>query len=392
MTQAAIVEVAVLGPVTAKRGVHAVPLGGPKDRGVLAQLALAGTRPVGEAAIIDGIWGEEPPLRAGKAVQNQVLRLRRAMRTVTDAPVILTERGGYRLAPTLCASDLDRAQSLIDRARAMAATSRSDEASSLLAEALEEWRGEPLADVIGLPFATVAATRLNELRLVALEERIEADLACGRHQRLVAELYQAVHNAPLRECLWGQLMVALYRSGRQAEALRVFQQLRHQLDQDLGLAPGGELVAIERAIAAGTLPTRPAPLRPVSSAPVDHLVDAQRLLADVIAPTHVDRGDIVTREGDPGDTAYIIVSGEAEVTIEGRTVATVGPGEIVGEMALLDGSPRVATVAASTPMRLIAIPQDLFGALLEERSVAARLLATVVGRLRAVESAAFRAG
>ncbi len=393
------VEVSLLGPIAAWSDDAAIALGGPKDRAVLAQLALAGGRVVTEGALIDGIWGEEPPARASKAVQNQVLRVRKAVRAVTDASVIVTEPCGYRIAVPTCRVDVERAEALIEEARGLTHLGRHAEASRVLTDALAHWRGEPLADLAALPFAAAASTRLAELRWVALEERIEADLRCGRHHALVAELHQAVHDAPLRECLWGQLMMALYRSGRQAEALRVFQDLRARLDHELGLAPGEELLTIERAIATGDLPLAGHPGRAPTDRRPEERVEALRRVSlfedlddaalrdvsEALTATQVDAGEVLIRAGETGHDAFVVVSGEADVVIGERTMATLGPGEIIGEMALLDGSPRVATVVARTPMHLLVLGRRALGDLLDEQAVAVRLLSAVVARLRSVE-------
>ena len=164
--------------------------------------------------------------------------------------VIETRPPGYRLRVAPGALDVVEAEELVAQGQAAAANGDHSWAAVALARAWHAWRGPSIGEFADAPFASATAIRLEELRQVALEERIEAELACGRHAPLVGELEALCSAHPLRERLWGQRMVALYRSGRQAEAFRVFQSLRRHLGEELGIEPGPAVVAIEQAVLA----------------------------------------------------------------------------------------------------------------------------------------------
>ena len=242
-------EVQVLGPVAVRAGDGSVEVGAPKARAVLAMLALAGDAVVPEGTLIDGIWGEESPRTAPKVLQNLVLKVRQPFRAHGLPDPIATRPGGYQLALGAGAVDVHRVEALKTRARQLT-TNNPGQAAELYREALAAWRGEALADLGDLPFVVVEAPRLAELRLALLEERIEVDLALGRHADVATELEGLSAAWPLRERFAAQRMTALYRCGRQAEALRAYQATRTVLAEELGLEPGPRLVELERAIAA----------------------------------------------------------------------------------------------------------------------------------------------
>jgi predicted ATPase/DNA-binding SARP family transcriptional activator len=255
------VEVRLLGPVDAVVDGNPITLGGPKERAVLAVLALAAGDAVSETRLIEAIWGDEPPRTATKTLHSYVSRLRKALTAAPDGAGIETLGNGYRLAGV--AVDVDRVEQSVRDARDAMAARRPDAAATILRETLGVWRGDPLAGLGDLPFLAAAVARLDELRLAALELRVECDLACGRHEELIGELEHLVAEWPLREQLWAARMLALYRSGRQADALRAYQELRDRLLAELGLDPGPEVRDLERAIlnqdpaldhAAGGLP------------------------------------------------------------------------------------------------------------------------------------------
>ena len=183
--------------------------------------------------------GRPAPETATTAIQVHVSQLRK----VLGPDVIVTQRPGYLLRARDGELDLGRFEEAVARARSAAPA----EAAALLTEALALWRGVPLAE-LDAPFARAARARLEEQRLAALEERVDADIELGRHAQLVPELEGLVEGHPLRERLRGQLMVALYRCGRQADALAVYQEGRRALVDELGLEPGDELQRLERAI------------------------------------------------------------------------------------------------------------------------------------------------
>jgi YVTN family beta-propeller protein len=235
----------ILGPLEVSSDTGDVPLGGAKKRALLAALLLHANEAVSVDRLVDELWPESPPKTAEKTVRVYVSQLRK----VFDDDGRLERQGrGYMLK--LDGDDLDAArfEALITEGRDHLAAGKPDRAAVTLTNALGLWRGPALADFVYEPFAQSAIARLEERRLVCLEERIEADLALGRHEDVVAELETLVREHPLRERLRGQLMLALYRSGRQSEALDVYQSTRRTLVEEVGLEPGPNLQALERQI------------------------------------------------------------------------------------------------------------------------------------------------
>ena len=227
------VEFRLLGPLEAP-----APLPGGKPKALLARLLLDAGRVVAKETLVGALW-ERPPPSAPKVLQAHVSALRKAL----GPDAIETRAPGYVLRST--ASDLARVEALAGRARDEKDAARR---SALLGEALELWRGEPLAEFRREPFAQPAAARIAELRLEVLGQRVEAELELGRHEQLVSELRSLVAEQPLREKLRCRLMLALYRSGRQVEALDVYREGRRVLVDELGIEPGHELQELERAI------------------------------------------------------------------------------------------------------------------------------------------------
>jgi DNA-binding SARP family transcriptional activator len=240
-------EFLILGPVEARDERRAVRLGGSKQRALLAILLLRAGEVVSTDRLIQGLWGEDPPSTAPKMVQVFVSRLRSSLEEGGAQRVLFTQPPGYVLHIEPDQLDVARFESLAASARAVI-DSDPGTASSTLRQALDLWHGAPLADVALEPFAAAAIVRLDELHLSALEDRVDADLALGRQADLVAELRDLVGSNPLRERLRGQLMLALYRSGRQAEALEVYRDGRAALADVLGIDPGPELQRLETAI------------------------------------------------------------------------------------------------------------------------------------------------
>lgn len=232
-------EFRILGPLEVVDEGRAVKLGGSKQRSLLAFLLLNSNHVVSRDRLIDELWGEQPPDTATTVIQVHVSQLRKAL----GRDVIVTQTPGYLIQVRDGELDLDR----FERAIAEAQSVPPADASVLLREALALWRGSPLAE-LDVPFAHAAGARLDEQRLAALEQRIDADLALGRHAQLVPELEGLVREHPLRERLRGQLMLVLYRCGRQADALEVYRSGRRLLDEELGLKPDDELQRLERAI------------------------------------------------------------------------------------------------------------------------------------------------
>jgi YVTN family beta-propeller protein len=233
-------EFRILGAMEVEAGDGLLDLGGSKQRGVLAMLVLRAGNVVSTEVLIDGLWGERPPATAAKSLQVYISRLRKAL----GENAIVTRSPGYLLAATSEEVDLGRFERLVEEAQHEA----PDGAAALLRGALKLWRGAALADLAEEPFARAEIARLEEQRLAALEDRIDADLALGRHSSVVAELDGLVRTHPYRERLRGQLMLALYRSGRQADALDAYRDARSVLAEQLGLEPGHDLKDLERRI------------------------------------------------------------------------------------------------------------------------------------------------
>jgi DNA-binding SARP family transcriptional activator len=238
------VEFGVLGPLQVDGG--NAPLAG-KQRVVLATLLLRANRVVPVDALIDAVWDDAPPASARTTLQGHVKRLRQDA-DVQVAGRVVTRPPGYLITVADGELDLDRFTGLCDRARPLADQGDWRGASGLFGEALALWRGEPLADVPSAVLERSEAPRLAELRMRAVESRVEMDLRLGRHAGLVAELRRLVSAEPLREGLHGQLMLALYRCGRQAEALQVFRAIDRRLRGELGIAPGPELSRLHQRI------------------------------------------------------------------------------------------------------------------------------------------------
>ena len=235
-------ELRLLGPLDALRDGKPVALGGAKPRTLLAVLALDLGRVVSVDRIVEALWPGDTPESAPHAVQVYVSQLRKAL-----GPVIATRAPGYVLELPTESVDVNAFTRLADEGREALASS-PETAETSLREALALWRGPALADFLYEPFAQTEIARLEELRTVVLEERVDADLALGRHAELVSELEALVQSQPLRERPRAQLMLALYRSGRQADALAAYRAAREMLVEELGIDPGPELKELEAAI------------------------------------------------------------------------------------------------------------------------------------------------
>jgi predicted ATPase/DNA-binding SARP family transcriptional activator len=228
----------LLGPLTASVDGIPIELGGQKRRALLAALLLKADRVVSRDELVDAVWGEEPPDTARNTLQVYISQLRKLL----PDGLLETTPNGYRLAVDPGAVDLFEFERLTQAGRSALTIGDAAGAAETLRRALDLWRGPPT----DLPDLEVV--RLDELRLTALEDRIDADLALGRHVELVGELERLVAEQPLRERLRGQLMLSLYRAGRQADALAVYQRARRTLVDELGIEPGEALRKLERAI------------------------------------------------------------------------------------------------------------------------------------------------
>ena len=241
-------EFLVLGPLEVRDGDRILPLGGAKQRAALAILLLHHDQVVSRDRLVDGIWGDAPPASAAHTLETYISRLRKALHQDGHAERLLTRAPGYLLVVDDGDLDLQRLEAHVDRGRRALAADDPEAASEELARGLALFRGAPLEDLAYAPFAQAELGRLDDLRATAHEQRIDADLALGRHADLIGELESLVADYPLREHAWGQLMLAEYRSGRQGEALATFDHARHKLADELGIDPGQSLQQLHQQI------------------------------------------------------------------------------------------------------------------------------------------------
>ena len=275
----------ILGPLEVHDDRGEISIGGGKQRALLAFLLIHPNEPLATDRLIDELWGAEPPMTAAKAIQNHVSQLRRAL----GEDRLRTLAGGYALRVGPGEFDVDRFGQRVAAGRTAQAAGDPERASRLLHEALAMWRGPPLAEFTYEAFAGHEIDRLEELRLSALIERIDVDLALGRHTYVVGELETLVAQHPLQERLRGQLMLALYRCGRQAEAVQVYQDARRTLAAELGIEPDQALQRLEQSILThdpaieqpAARPSRSAAGVPSRRRPA--VLGSQRLLVVVIA-------------------------------------------------------------------------------------------------------------
>ena len=238
-------EFRLLGPVEARRDDRPIALGGAKPRALLALLLLHANEVVSRDRLIDALWSDRAPGTAEHSLDVQVSRLRKAF---APDELLVTRSGGYLLEVEPEQIDARRFERLLEEGRRANAAGRPEEAVEILDHALALWHGSALADVAYEDFARAECDRLDELRLAAAEERIDGRLALGEHDALIAELDALVAKHRLRERLRGQQMLALYRAGRQAEALRAYSDFRAHLAEELGIEPGQSLKELEQAI------------------------------------------------------------------------------------------------------------------------------------------------
>jgi len=238
------IEYGILGPLQVRRDGQPVVLAGDRQRVLLGRLLVADGRAVPIDVLIDDLWSGSPPPRADSTLQSHISALRR---TIGSQPI---GRLGRSYCLTLARDQLDVwcAEEDLAAARLRLGSGDHAEAIEVVEQALGRWRGSPLADVASHAWAAPEMARCEELRVQCLEAWLDAHLRAGRSDAVVAQAEAAVAEYPLRERLWAQLMMGLYRSGRQADALRAYQRLRLQLAEQLGLNPSPELVALERAI------------------------------------------------------------------------------------------------------------------------------------------------
>lgn len=299
----------ILGPLEVLANGRRIALGGDKQRALLALLLINANRTLSREQLIDELWGERPPATAAKTLQVHISRLRKALeqRAANGDGLVVTREHGYELQVDRDSVDSLRFERLLGEARSELAAGRFGRAAWSLEEALALWRGPPLVEFAYERFVEVEVARLEELRIGALEELIEAKLALGRHAEVVGELDALISEHPYRERLRGQLMLALYRCERQAEALQAYQDARRKLVEELGIEPGERLRELERAILAqdaalAFVEPHGAGARPAATSPTA-FVGRKRELGELVACLEdacAGRGRLVLLSGEPG--------------------------------------------------------------------------------------------
>ena len=303
----------ILGPLEALDEGRVVRLGGTKQRALLAVFLLHPNETLGTDRLIDELWGERAPATAAKTVQVYISRLRKALAGAQDdgpEGVVATREHGYELELDPERLDAQRFERLVGEGRSELAASRPERAAAALEAALSLWRGPALADLAYEPFAQREIARLDDLRVTAHELLIEARLALGAHAEVVGQLEKLISEHPYRESLRAQLMLALYRCERQADALQAFQDARRTLVEALGIEPGERLRELERAILAQdpslhlvVAAAKPAAAKHSAAAPRSVFVGRERELAELIAgldDAFAGRGRLFLLGGEPG--------------------------------------------------------------------------------------------
>ena len=310
----------MLGPVEATANSIPLELGGPKQRALLALLLLRANEVVPRERLIDELWGEAPPTAARDTVKVYVGRLRKTLSQNGSPERLVTRGGGYLLRVEPDELDLRRFERLVDEGSRANADGDAKTAASILREALALWHGPPLVDLGEVPFARAEQARLEELRLAAIEERIDADLALGRASAVIPELQQLSREHPYRERLHRQLMLALYRTGRQAEALSAYQEARTTLVEQLGIEPSKDLRELERAILEHDPALEPPPITMQSreEPQVVTATDRRRRLLVVGAASIVVVGGAIG--------AVLHNRADATVKVHSNSVAVIDPG------------------------------------------------------------------
>jgi predicted ATPase/DNA-binding SARP family transcriptional activator len=305
----------ILGPLEVHEADHHVQVGGLKQRALLAILLMHANQVVSTDRLIELIWGDEAPETAGHSLQVYVSELRKALepgrRAGAPHTLLISRPSGYMIKIGDDDLDLGRFMQLVEAGRRSMANGAADAASVKFREALALWRGQALADFASQPFAISDTARLSEMRLRALEDRIDADLLLGRHSDLVGELQSLAAEHPLREGFSQRLMLALYRSGRQAEASDVYQQTRERLVDELGMEPGAELQHMLKAILKQDpsldVPVKSQHQRPTNlPLPLTTFVGRQREIEEVSALLAANRLVTLTGAGGVGKSRLAI--------------------------------------------------------------------------------------
>lgn len=351
-------EFRVLGDLQVVADGQALALGPHQQRAVLALLVLSAGEVVSSDRLIEALWGEHPPASAAKTVQVYISRLRKTLNgaqeeTSTSGGLIVTVDHGYVLRVDPARVDVRAFEGLLDRGRDAFADHKFDAAATVLRQALGLWRGAPLADFTFDAFAAAEIARLEELHLEALEIRIDADLALGRHAALVAELEALTTEHPLRERLRAARMLALYRCGREPEALALYRETRRLLVDELAMEPSPALREMHDAILRQDPALKPpATPRPPPTAAGDPRVRRRRRAALVAATLALAGGvALVIALLAPGDRPSVLVAANHVAVIDPgsrRLVGDVAVGTRPGPLAEADGSVWVANLDDNT--------------------------------------------
>lgn len=353
-------EFRILGPVEVASNGERLGLGGEKQRALLALLLLHGNEVVSRDRIIDALWGERPPATVAAALNVYVSKLRKILGDAGAREILVTQEPGYVLRVETGQLDSDRFTQLSAEGKRALESGEHDVAAAKLSEALSLFRGRALDDLHDEDFARVAGARLEDARFETLINRIQAELGRGEASELVAELESLVQENPLQERLWGELMLALYRSGRQADALAAYQRAREQLDE-LGIDPGPELKRLQSQILRHDPALRLAPAPPRTEPRAEPKRGRHRwwrrrrslaVAGAALLATAVGVGVAVTNNGEGTSVAPAPNSIRVFDLKTNRALATVPLGGSPGGLAFGEGAIWAANEDDSTVLRI----------------------------------------
>ena len=339
---AALIDYRLLGPTGVGLDGHPADIGGQKQRALLTILVLSANVAVSRDVLVDRLWGEHPPAGAQHTLAVYVSRLRKTLEPAAGGPVVLALPGAYVLRAAEEHIDIRRFERLAAQGRRALEDGAPDRAAADLREALALWRGAPLSDVRQEHFAQGEIARLDEMRAGVIQDRIDADLALGRHGDLVGELQALVGAHPLRERLYQQLMIALYRCGRQAEALAVYQSAWRTLEQELGIELSPGLRRTERAILEHDVSLEPPAraVQPQATAPAEGRrprwaagARRTRLLTAAAVSLALLLVLLVTTSGAPHESALVTPSPDTVGVIDATQGAVTGVVSGIGRPA-----------------------------------------------------------